>query len=269
MLKRPHYIALGLIVVLTLIISNLSDRTTARLKAGIGSLFLPLFGLASSGRQVAGRAEDTFMSKGELLRENESLRHENQQLRVQAARAEEIERENARLRQLFGWQQQTRSKLKLAKVIARDPANWWRTVQIDLGRRDGLRENMPVLSADGFLAGRLSLVSLTRSQVVLLGDPNCKVPALVQNDARDNGIIGASGPLDSTFVDMEYLSANANLKPGQNVVTSGYSAIYPKDLRIGKIVDVRPVEYGLSMAARVRLGANLNALDEVWVMVEP
>jgi rod shape-determining protein MreC len=256
-------------VVLTLIITNLPNRTTSRLKADVGSLFLPLFGLAGTWRQVVGRVEDTFASKGNLLRENESLRRENQQLRLQAARAEEIERENARLRQLFGWQQQSRIRLKLARVVARDPANWWRTVQIDLGQRDGLRENMPVLSADGFMAGRLSLVSQTRSQVVLLGDPGCKVPALIQNEARDNGIIGVSGPLDSTFVEMDYLSANANVKAGQNVVTSGYSAIYPKDISIGKIVDARPVEYGLAMAARVKLGANLNALEEVWVIVGP
>lgn len=269
MLKRPHYIALGLIVVLTLIITNLPNRTASRLKADVGGLFLPLFGLAGTWRQVVGRVEDTFASKGNLLRENESLRRENQQLHMQVARAEEIERENARLRQLFGWQQQVRSKLKLARVVGRDPANWWRTVQIDLGRRDGLRENMPVLSADGFLAGRLSLVSETRSQVVLLGDPGCKVPALVQNEARDNGIIRDSGPLDSAFVEMAYLSANANVKPGQNVVTSASSAIYPKDLRIGKIVDTHPLEYGLSQAARVKLGANLNALEEVWVLIEP
>ena len=48
MLKRPHYIAVGLIVLLTLVILNLPGQTTARLKLGIGSLFLPLFGLASS-----------------------------------------------------------------------------------------------------------------------------------------------------------------------------------------------------------------------------
>ena len=54
MLKRPHYIALGLVVLLTLVILNLPSQTTARLKLGIGSLFLPLFGLASSAQQLAG-----------------------------------------------------------------------------------------------------------------------------------------------------------------------------------------------------------------------
>jgi len=44
MLKRPHYIALGLVVMLTLAILNLPSQTRARLKSGIGGFFLPLFG---------------------------------------------------------------------------------------------------------------------------------------------------------------------------------------------------------------------------------
>jgi rod shape-determining protein MreC len=265
MLKRPHYIALGLVVLLTLVILNLPSQTSARFKLGIGSLFLPLFGLAGSSQQLAGTMGDTVVSRRELLRLNDELRRENQQLRLQAMQAQETASENARLRQLVGWQRQTSWKLKLAKVVLREPANWWRTVQIDLGSRDGLRVNLPVLTTDG-LVGRISSVSLTRSQVVLLGDPNCKVSARVENEAHDTGVIGASGPLDTEFVGLGYLSRNANLKPAQNVVTSGEGGIFPPGIPIGKVVDVQAVDFGLRTQARVRLAANLNALEEVWVM---
>ena len=186
-------------------------------------------------------------------------------LREQARQAEDIRRENERLRQLFGWQQQQRWKHKLANVVLHDPANWWRTVQIDLGSRDGLSNNLAVLNLEGFLVGRVSSVSLTRSQVVLLGDPNCKVAARIQNEAGDAGIIGGSGPLDSEFVEMSYLSKNAYIKPGQIVKTSGDGGIFPKDIPVGKVADSRPAEYGLATVARVKLGANLNALEQVWV----
>jgi rod shape-determining protein MreC len=265
MLKRPHYIALGLVVLLTLLILNLPNQTTARLKLRIGSLFLPLFGLAASTQQVADAAGDTAVPRRELLELNDALRRENQQLRLQAMQAQETATENARLRRLVEWQRQTSWKLKLAKVVLREPGNWWRTVQIDLGSRDGLRVNLPVLTTDG-LVGRVSSVSLTRSQVVLLGDPNCKVSARVENETRDIGIIGASGPLDTEFVELGYLSRNAHLKSGQNVVTSGEGGIFPKGIPIGKVVDVGPVDYGLRIEARVKLAANLNALEEVWVM---
>ena len=196
---------------------------------------------------------------------NDGLRRENEQLRLQVMQAQETASENARLRQLVGWQRQKSWKLKLARVVLREPANWWRTVQIDLGSRDGLRENLAVLTSDG-LVGRTSSVSLMRSQVVLIGDPNCKVAALVQNETHDTGVIGSAGPFDNSLVELSYLSRNANLKPGQNVVTSGLGGIFPAGISIGKIVDSRPVEFGLYTEARVKLAANLGSLEQVWVM---
>ncbi|MCU0782866.1 MAG: rod shape-determining protein MreC [Verrucomicrobia bacterium] len=268
MLKRPQYIVLGLVVLLTLVVLNLPAQTAIRLKLAVGGLFLPLFGLAGAGQQTAAKATDAILPRAELARQNESLRRENQQLRLQAMQAEETARENDRLRQLFQWQQQSRwkTRLKLARVILRDPANWWRTVQIDLGSRDGVRTNVTVLTTDG-LVGRVNSVSLTRSQVVLIGDPNCKVAALVENETRDTGVIGAGGPFDNSLVELSYLSRRTNLKPGQNVVTSGLGEIFPAGIPIGKIVDSRPVEYGLYTEARVKLAANLSGLEEVWVLL--
>jgi len=200
------------------------------------------------------------------LKENDDLKRENDQLRLQALQAAETARENVRLRQLLGWQSKTPWKLKLANVVLREPANWWRTIQIDLGARDGLRENLPVLTTNG-LIGRVASVSLTSSKVVLLGDPNCKVAALVENAAGDMGVINAGGPFDGSFVTMSYLPSGANLKSGQNVVTSCFGGIFlPKGIPIGKIVDAQPVEYGLYTEARVKLSANLSALEEVWVL---
>src|SRR5690242_10901089 len=109
MLKRSHYIALVLVVLMTLTILNLPSRTAARLKLGIVSVFLPLFGLASTTKQVAAQAGDAIVPRRELLRQNEALRRENQELRLQALHGEEIARENDKLRRLFGWEQQQRT----------------------------------------------------------------------------------------------------------------------------------------------------------------
>ena len=270
MLKRPHYIALGLVVVLTLLILNLPTKATARLKLGIGSLFVPLFGLANSTEHLAGRAGDGLLPRSELLRENQALREQNEQLKLQAAQAERVARENDRFRELLKLQQrQKHGKYRLANVVLHDPANWWRTIEIDLGSRDGISNSLPVLAPNGALVGRISSVSLTKSQVVLLGDPNCKVSARVDNPARDTGVLGTSGPLESEFLDMGYLSRNADIKPGQTIWTSGLGGIFPKDILIGVVADSRAEEYGLYTVARVKLAANLGALEEVWIMLEP
>ena len=265
MLKKKHYLALGVVVLAALLIFSLPQRATSRLKLAISSLFLPLFGLLNTAQQLPVTAADAVMPRRALLKEVGELQNENQQLRIQMVQAAATAQENDQLRALVGWQRQTPWRLKLANVVMRDPANWWRTVQIDLGSRDGIRENLPVLTPDG-LVGRVAAVGLTRSQVVLLGDPYCRVSALVENPAHDVGIIGAGRPIDTSLVELTYLSGNAVLKPGQNVVTSGEGGIYPRGIPIGQIVDSRTVEFGLYTEARVKLSVDLGALDQVWVL---
>jgi rod shape-determining protein MreC len=265
MFKRKHYLALGAVTLVTVLLLSLPSRAVSHLKLGIGGLFLPLFGAINTVRQLPVRAADTILPRGELLKEIESLRRENQELKVQNLQAAATARENDQLRALIGWQRQQPWKLKLASVVLRDPANWWRTIQIDLGKRDGMTTNLPVLTSDG-LVGRVSSVGYTRSQVVLIGDPNCRISARVVNPARDMGIISPIGPLENSLVNLGYLSGNANLKSGQAVVTSGEGGIFPPGITIGQIVDSRQVEIGLYTEARVKLSANLGALEQVWVL---
>jgi rod shape-determining protein MreC len=266
MFKQKNYLVLGTVVIVAVVLLSLPTRATSRLKLAVGSWFLPLFGLASAGQQLPADLADSVLPRRELLQQIDRLRRENQQLEVQQLQAAALVRENDQLRALFNWQRQAPWKLKLANVTLRDPANWWRTVQIDLGTRDGLRENLPVITAAG-LVGRVSSVSLTRAQVVLVGDPNCRVSALVENPARDIGVLIAGGTLDTSLVELTYLASSANLKPGQNAVTSGLGGVFPKGIPIGQIVDAHSVDYGLYTEARVKLSANLGALEQVWVLL--
>jgi len=266
MLRKKHYFALGAVTLVTALLLCLPSGAVSHLKLAIGGLFLPLFGSVNAVRQLPDRAADALLPRGELLKKVESLQRENQQLKFQNSQAAFIARENDQLRAQIGWQRQQPWRLKPASIVLRDPANWWRTVQIDLGRRDGVTTNMPVLTSDG-LVGRISSVGYARSQVVMVGDPGCRVSVRVVNPAHDMGVIGPGGPLDNSLVDLSYLSGNANLKPGQQVVTSGEGGIFPPGINIGQIVDARQAEYGLYTEARVKLSANLGALDEVWVLL--
>ncbi len=265
MFRKKHYLALGAVTLVALLILSLPPSATSRLKLALGSLFLPLFGLNTTAQQLPVDLASSVLPRRELLKQVAALRSQNEQMKVLALQAAATARENDQLRALLGKQRQLPWNLKLANVVMRDPANWWRSVQIDLGSRDGVQEKMPVLTAEG-LVGRVSSVELTRSQVVLIGDPNCKVSALVENQAHDMGVVMASGPLDNSLVQLTYLAGSANLKPGQNVVTSGLGGIFPKGIPLGQVVDSRPVEFGLYTEARVKLSANLGALEQVWVL---
>jgi len=268
MLKKTRYLALAVVALAALVLLNLPAGTAARLRLAVSSQFLPLFGLARVTQDAAGAGADQLvLSKRELIRQNEQLRRENAELRLLAVQATNLFTENARLTQLTGWQRQQPWRLKLGRVVLRDPANWWRTVQIDLGSQHGVRADMPVLTNEG-LVGRVAAVGQFRSQVVLIGDPACRVAARVRNEAGDTGVVGAGSPLDRELVTLGYLAKNAAVKPGQVVVTSGQGGVFPGGIPVGTVVDTQPVEHGLHLEARVQLAARLGALDEVWVLME-
>jgi rod shape-determining protein MreC len=270
-LKKAHYIALGTVLFVTLVLLRLPERSLSHFKAAIGSVFVPLFGLAGSSHRLAERAAQSVVPRQSLVAENERLRRQNGELLIRLQEAEAAARENERLRACFAWSRVNPSKLRLARVIARDPANWWRSLHIDLGRRDGLKPGLPVRAAEG-LVGRVAEVSETRSRVALLGDPNCRVSALVLEgrQAVDTGVIsGGSSVVDPSMVELSYLSRSSGVKAGQTVVTSDLGGNFPKGIPIGQVVDSRSIEYGLYTDARVKLAVNLTQLEEVWVMCLP
>jgi rod shape-determining protein MreC len=249
-----------------LVLLKLPSRTVSQLKLVISGLFLPMFGVGGSARQVAEQGGNIVVPRRELIRQLDELRKQADENRIRLMQAEEIARENARLRQQLGIPQQFPWwKTKIARVVARDPANWWRTIKIDVGLRDGVRPNCAVFNAEG-LVGRVSESSYVQSQVVLLGDPDCRVSAIVE-ETREAGVIApsSSSPLDNIIVDLSYLSRNSVLRSGQRVLTSGHGGIFPNGILIGHIVDYRSVGYGLYNEARVKVAVRMNALEEVFV----
>lgn len=268
MFKRTQYVVLGSVVVLTLVVLNLPPSATARLKLAIGALFLPLFGFSSAGQQAASQGTTALLPRRELVNELNRLQRENAELRILAAQWDSIRHENERLNRMLGRQQQLSiSKPKLARVIARDTANWWRTVWIDVGTRDGVTNNLAVLTSEG-LVGRVLSAGLTRSQVILVGSPDCPVAAQVKEN-REEGIVstGRGAPLDSSYVVMNSIGNTDKFQSGLTVQTSGKGGIFPPGIIIGTIADVRSVDYGLYKQAQVKLAARLGALEEVWVLM--
>ena len=269
MLKRPHYIALGVVIFLTFVLLKLPGRAATNLKLAIRSMFLPLHGVSGSVEDLLNNASYFAVPRSELIRQLEAFQKEKQESRTRQMQADEALRENARLRDQLGIVRQYPWKLKPARVVARDPANWWRTIKIDRGSRDGVVTNAPVVNGDG-LVGRVSEVGFAQSQVVLVGDLDCRVSVLVGDEkSREQGMIApdSSSPLDDTLVDLNFLSRNSKLLPGQLVVTSGQGGVFPKGIVVGQIADFRSVGYELYKKAFVRLAVKMNRLEEVWVLM--
>ena len=267
MLRKPHVVALSAVVLLALIILSLPSKTAGHLKLALGGFFFPLLGLAGSAHSVKETASNALLPRRVLLDQIEQLRRENQNLQLELNQALPLWEENHQLRQALDWQKRTRWNLKAARVILRDPANWWRMVHIDRGQRDGVAVNMPVLTTEG-LVGRIDQVGLTTSQVLLIGDPNCQVSAVVvTGNARAHGVVTSSSLnlLDPTLVDFTYMDRQSPIKPGDRVSTSGLGGYFPAEILVGHVVATNSVDFGLYTEARVKLAANLKNLEMVWV----
>lgn len=266
MFKRAHYVALGTLGVLLLLLLNLPPNAAARLRLAVGGLFLPLFGLVGSAQSFVDRASYSLLTRDTLISEVEKLRKENAQLRLSVAQAGDALGENARLRAALGWAPRAPWKLHAAHVIGREAPTFWRSVTLDYGSRDGAQVNQPVITVEG-LVGRLRAVGPTRSEVALIGDPECGVSVIVA-ETRDNAVIqeARSAAVGEGYVTMKTLQNSPGILSGHNVVTSGLGGVFPKGIPVGQVVDTRSVDGGLYTEARVRLAANLNRLEEVWVL---
>ncbi|MCP5525531.1 MAG: rod shape-determining protein MreC [Verrucomicrobiales bacterium] len=267
MVNRPNLVVFGLVSLLALGLFSLPGPAATRAKLSLGALFLPLFGAAQSADGALDRAEQAVLPRRRLLARLDSLEEENRQLRVELLRAEAAREENRRLRELLGWREVSPWRLKPARVIARDPAGWWQTVRIDVGTRDGVTNNLPVLAPEG-LVGRLGQVGTATAEVVLIGDPKCRV-AVVVRETGETGMLTTLSPglVDHRLVDLTHLPRNTTLKPGQTVFTSGLGGVFPAGVPVGTIVDWREVGYGLYTEARVQLLADSSRLQEVMVIL--
>ena len=92
MLKRPHYIALGVVIVGTLGLLKLPNRAAANLKLAISGMCLPLFGAAGSAEDLTDKASYALLPRRELVRQIGLLQKTNRLWQIHFRQAEEWKR---------------------------------------------------------------------------------------------------------------------------------------------------------------------------------
>ena len=204
-----------------------------------------------------------------VLEENERL---HDQLAAEGAvevRLVELQQENNRLRAMLDFQAQSEYDLIPAAVVARDPSNWFYTITINRGSAHGVEENMAVTTSEG-LIGNVLAAGPVSSQVLLLTDARRAVSAFVQR-SREPGEVGVveNDPDSPGYLRMVNLPREANIQPGDAIISSGLGGMFPKGLMIGHVLETQEDELGILQYALLKPAANFNRLEEVFVVSVP
>jgi rod shape-determining protein MreC len=197
-------------------------------------------------------------------KENEKLVEDLQQLQAENLRLRDLALENSRLQQLLEFKQTSPLELTAAKVVGRDPTNWYRTAMINKGEQAGLKAGMGVITPVG-VVGRIIKTTPAASQVLLLTDHNSSVAALVQR-TRDEGLVEGT---EAGLARIKYLPILSEVGVDDVVLTSGLAGIFPKGLMIGQVTEIQKKEDGLFQVARIKPAVDFTKLEEVLVILRP
>jgi rod shape-determining protein MreC len=194
-------------------------------------------------------------------RDNEQLRRENDALKLQITQLQSKAAEADRLAGLLNFRKlHMEVPMVGARVIGASAGTASQTIDIDRGERDGIKRNMGVITPDG-VVGKVIESYANSAQVLLLTDKDSGVGALLAESRIQSPVGGTGEPLLS----MKYVPNDDNVNNGEHVVTSGMDRIFPRDLPVGTIVDVKPANPFKQI--RVRPAANLERLEEVIVLL--
>jgi len=174
----------------------------------------------------------------------------------------EVENDYDRIAALLDYTRSRQNEEYLvADVIGRDISAFTRVIYLNRGARDGLTEGMPVVTEKGLL-GRITQVSATASQVMLITDPVSAVNARLLNSRAEGSVLGQTGG----GLRMEYIDLNAVLQEGDTAVTSGLGGNFPEGIIIGQVTSIRQYEFELYQTAEVRSLNDFERLETVLVI---
>jgi len=174
---------------------------------------------------------------------------------------EELAAENVRLREILDIKSENRTlrKFTVCEVTSIKPSVFPAEITINKGFREGLRENMAVLSRDMFLIGRVVRAGDNASSVMTIFNAKSRISVIVDS-TREIGVLeGGSIP----FLFLRYIPVDSLVKEGDRILTSGYSDFYPKGIGIGEVAGVEKVPDTLFLKISIKPYGCFSGLDEV------
>jgi rod shape-determining protein MreC len=213
------------------------------------------------GRNVRG-GWSNYVDLRHTRQQNHDLQNEIAQLRLEQAALAEDAMQGHRLQALLDFQRHYVATTVAAQVIGTSGTDLSRVLYIDKGSKDGLKPDQAVITPDG-IVGKLRDVFPNTSQVLLINDQTSGAGVLLAT-TRIRGILRGS---TTGRIQINNLTQDSRIKPGEQVLTSGGDQIYPRGLKVGTIESIAPdPDHQPYTLLQLRPAANLFQLEEVLVI---
>ena len=196
--------------------------------------------------------------------DQELLKHQNN-----FAFINQLRKENQELKRLLGYKNNIIYKTILAKVIAKDPQNFFSTLVINKGKLDSIQEDMIAVSFyqnSYALVGFIESTSDYSSVIRTIIDQQCRVSVYI-DEFSSLGIMKGQIPVSFNTI-IEFLDKNLINLIDKEVITSGVNPKYPKNIRIGHIIEVANKQQALFQSAIVKPHINFFTLEDILILMQ-
>ena len=195
-----------------------------------------------------------------LQRENEFLRRMNVNLADEVNQLREARLENMRLRSMIALKESSHTSLVAGKVIAKNLNLLRNTITMNIGEQEGVVPGMPIVTGEG-LVGRVIAVSGGYAVGEVMLNVDFRASAKVQR-SRVDGIVA----WDGRTLMLKNIAKSLDVRPGDAVVTSEYSNVFPSNVKIGVVGSVTEVPGSLFKRVEIVPAVDFVKLEEAFVV---
>lgn len=233
----------------------------------ISFVFTPIQKLSSDISDRFNHSWEGMQDAQELEAENEKLKKELDTLRYEKKLWEQEKNELDRLRALYQFDKRYADYPKTgARIIGKNPGNWYETFIIDKGAKDGMKVDMVVAAGNG-LVGKIVQVRSSDSTVISLIDELSGISAKILRTSDLCTISGNKELAQEGLALVEQIGEDTHLIIGDEIVTSHLGKIYPPGILIGRVKDISVNPNKLSKTAILEPAVDFKHLEEVLVIM--
>ncbi|MFO0996447.1 MAG: rod shape-determining protein MreC [Alphaproteobacteria bacterium] len=233
-----------------------ADITKAeRIRTIIADAFVPLLDALSRPATTVRDAIDELHELASIKAENMRLKDENLRLQHWQQAARELDAENKSLKELLSYIPPGEPRSVTARVVSDSSTAYVRSVLVNAGDSDGVRKGQAVVNGNG-LVGRVTEVGQRAARVLLVTDINSRIPILIEA-TRHTAILSGD---NSDRPKLRFLPVEAEVAPGDRIVTSGHGGVFPPGITVGVVATVGGGE------VRIQPLVNFDRLEYVRIL---